>query len=49
MTKIVRRKDRAEGGITAEEKLRLDAHARLWIERAMRTAPIEPSKIIPAI
>ena len=49
MTKIVRRKDRAEGGITPAEKTRMDAHAQIWIDRAMRTDPIEPGKIIPAI
>ena len=48
-TKIVRRKDRAEGGITQDEKRRLDEHAQLWIKRIMRTEPIEPDKIIPAV
>ena len=47
--KIIRRPDRAEGGITAEEKLRMDDHAKLWISRALRTEPIEPDKIVPAI
>jgi hypothetical protein len=46
---IIRTPTRAEGGITAEEKVALDKHAALWIERAMRTDPIEPEKIIPAI
>ena len=49
MTKIVRTPKKLAGGITPEEKVRLDAHAQLWIKRAMRTDPIEPSKIIPAI
>lgn len=46
---IVRRPDFAGGGITAEEKVQLDAHAQLWIGRVMRTKTIEPDKIIPAI
>src|SRR5260221_13332888 len=49
MAKIVRTPTRAEGGITPEEKARLDAHAQLWIKRIMRTTPIEPDKIVPAI
>ncbi len=49
MSKIVRTKTRAEGGITPEEKARMDEHSKLWIGRAMRTEPIEPEKIIPAI
>jgi hypothetical protein len=47
--KIIRTKLKAFGGITAAEKARMDEHARLWISRAMRTAPIEPDKIVPAI
>jgi hypothetical protein len=51
MTKndIVRTSSRAEGGITPEEKSRMDEHTKLWISRIMRTDPIEPDKIIPAI
>ncbi len=49
MSKIIREKNKAHGGITAEEKTRMDEHAKLWITRAMRTAPIEPDKIISAI
>jgi len=49
MTKIIRTPTRAEGGITKEEKTRMDAHAQMWIERALRTDPIEPEKIVPAI
>ena len=49
MTKIIRTATEAKGGITPEEKAALDAHAHLWIERALRTDPIEPDKIIPAI
>ncbi len=46
---IIRTKLRAEGGITPEEKARMAEHSKLWISRAMRTKPIEPSKIIPVI
>lgn len=46
---IIRTKTEAKGGITADEKSRMDEHAKLWISRAMRTAQIEPDKIIPAI
>jgi hypothetical protein len=46
---IVRTSSRAAGGITTEEKSRMDDHAKLWISRVMRTDPIEPDKIIPAI
>ena len=49
MTKIIRTKTQALGGITVREKKLMDEHAKLWISRAMRTAPIEPGKIIPAI
>ena len=49
MAGIVRTKTKALGGITPEEKARMDEHAKLWIARAMRTDPIEPEKIIPAI
>ncbi len=47
--KIIRTKSKAHGGITAHEKQLMDERANLWIARAMRTAPIEPDKIIPAI
>ena len=47
--KIVRTETKATGGITPDEKLRMDAHTKIWISRAMRTAPIESGKIIPAI
>lgn len=49
MGKIVRTKTNAQGGITPEEKSRMDEYAKLWIERAKRTKPIEPEKIVPAI
>ena len=35
--------------ITERDKQLIDRHATLWIDRAMRTDPIEPDKIIPAI
>ena len=49
MNKIVRTPKRATGGITPEEKARLDEHTKVWIARAMRTEPIDPDKIGPAI
>ena len=49
MTKIIRTKTKATGGVTPEEKTKLDAVAKEWIDIAMRTDPIEPDKIIPAI
>ena len=49
MSKIVRTPTRAEGGITPEEKERLDKVAQEWISIALRTDPIEPGKIVPAI
>ncbi|MBK8009568.1 MAG: hypothetical protein IPK23_14935 [Rhizobiales bacterium] len=49
MAKIVRTKTKATGGITKREKSLMDEHANLWISRAMRTDPIEPDKIAPAI
>ncbi|PHS06394.1 MAG: hypothetical protein COA78_14350 [Blastopirellula sp.] len=49
MGRIIRTKSKAEGGITTAEKARMDKHADLWISRALRTEPIEPGKIVPAI
>ena len=49
MSEIVRTPTRAEGGITPEELAMMKAHTQMWIDRAMRTDPIEPDKIIPAI
>ena len=49
MAKILRTPTRAEGGITPEEKVAMDAIAQKWIGIAMRTDPIEPDKIVPAI
>ena len=36
-------------GIAPKEAARLEDHDDLWIARAMRTDPIEPDKIVPAI
>jgi len=49
MQNIVRTKTKATGGITEREHELMVAHSDLWIKRAMRTDPIEPDKIIPAI
>ena len=49
MANFIRTKTKAHGGITAREKELMAGHAKLWISRAMRTDPIEPDKIIPAI
>ena len=46
---IVRLPHMASGGITEREKLLMDEHSKLWISRSLRTQPIEPGKIIPAI
>jgi len=47
--KIIRRPDRAEGGITPEEKVKMDAVSAEWKEIAMRTEPINVPKIAEAI
>jgi hypothetical protein len=49
VTKIIRTPTKATGGITAAEKAAMAQHAKLWIARALRTDPIEPDRIIPAI
>ncbi|MCC8945964.1 hypothetical protein H8A97_12865, partial [Bradyrhizobium sp. Arg62] len=49
MTKIIRTKTKAHGGITDRELKLMEEHSRLWISRAMRTDQIEPDKIVPAI
>ena len=49
MAKIIRERNKAHGGVAQEEKRRMAEHAKLWISRAMRTEPIDPAKIIPAI
>jgi len=46
---IIRTKTKAYGGITEHEKRLMEEHAKVWIARALRTEPIEPDKIIPAI
>jgi Zn-dependent protease with chaperone function len=46
---IIRTPSKATGGITLEEKIKMDALAKQWSDIAMRTRPIDPSKIIPAI
>jgi len=47
--KIIRTKTEAKGGITPQEKAKLDLYAKEWIAIALRTAPIEAEKIVPAI
>jgi hypothetical protein len=47
--KITRTPTRATGGVTPEEQVRLQEHAELWKARVLRTTPIEPDKIVPAI
>ena len=49
MTKIIRTPTKATGGITPEERAKMDAVAQEWIGIAMRTDPIDPEKIVPAI
>jgi len=46
---ITRTPTRAEGGLTEAERIQLAAHTNKWIGRVMRTDPIDPSKIIPAV
>src|SRR5574341_955318 len=49
MSKIVRTPNKALGGITPKEKVRLDAHAARWIANAMSTEPVAPERLVPAI
>ena len=49
MTKLIRTPTKAHGGITPDEKRRMNEHVKLWTSRALRTDPIEPDKIVPAI
>ena len=49
MAAIVRTATRCTGGVTPEEKTRLDAHAAKWIANAMRTDPVAPERLVPAI
>jgi hypothetical protein len=46
---IIRRPDFAGGGITEDERAALARHAETWIARALRTDPIVPELIVPAI
>ena len=49
-TKIIRRPDRAEGGITPEEKAQMDDLAQHYInEIILRTSPADINKLAPAI
>ena len=48
-SKIIRRSDRAEGGITEDEKLRMDAHTALWISNAMRTDAVDRDELTSAV
>ena len=43
--KIIRTKTRAEGGVTPEEKVALDAHAQKWITNAMRVDRADPTEV----
>ena len=49
MVKITRTPTKATGGITLEEKAKMDAISQEWIGIAMRTDPIEAGKITAAI
>lgn len=40
--KIIRTPTKLAGGITPEEKVRLEAHAKKWIANALSTAPADP-------
>lgn len=46
---FVRTPTRAAGGVTEEEKQKMAIVAQKWVAIALRTEPIEPDKIIPAI
>jgi len=47
--KIVRTAHRAEGGITAGEKARMDEHAQAWIANAVRTDTVDRAALTQAI
>ena len=49
MGKIIRTPTRAEGGITPEEKFKMDAIAKKWIANAFRTEPADRAKLTDAI
>ena len=47
--KIIRRKDRAEGGITDDERAAMAEHTKRWIANAMRTDHADPQEVGDAI
>src|SRR3990167_4609791 len=49
MSKLVRTPTRAEGGITPEEKSKMDAIAKKWIAKAFCTGDTEKEKLTQAI
>ena len=49
MTEILRTPTRAEGGITAEEKAKMDLLVKKWTKIALRTKPINKEKITESI
>ena len=49
MGKFVRTKTRAEGGLTAAEKVEMGKVSDFWIKNAFRTDSVNPEKLIPAI
>ena len=46
---IIRTPTRAEGGITEEEKVQLEAHSQMWIKRILRTEPTDREQLTQAI
>ena len=49
MTEIIRTPTKVAGGITPEEKVKLDAHAKMWIRRILRTEPADRNELTRAI
>jgi hypothetical protein len=49
MTKMIRTKTKATGGITAEEKAKMDEIAAFWTANAFRTDPVDPDRLTSAI
>ena len=47
--KIIRTSTRAEGGLTAVEKARMDEHASSWISHALRTDTVDRVELTAAI
>ena len=47
--KIIRRKDRAEGGLTDAERAAMAEHTKRWIANAMRTDQADPDEVRAAI